>query len=209
MARAAPHLDFVPLGRKDLGLLSTWMGRRHVAEFWCEDATPDAVEAAYGPMIDGTDPTEGLVVELDGRPVGFVQRYLVDDHPAWAATVRTAQATGGAAVGIDYLIGEPELVGVGLGPAVIDAFSRATLARYPSAALVLVGVHQDNRRSWRALEKAGFERVFAGELVSDDPSDAGPQFLYVLRRSAHAGTHDRAPVGSASGPGRRARWERR
>jgi aminoglycoside 6'-N-acetyltransferase len=184
---------FRPLLRSDFGLLSTWMARPHVAEFWCEDASPGAVEAAYQPMIDGTDPTEGFVVELDGRPVGFVQRYLVDDHPAWAVTIETAAAVipTARAVGIDYLIGEPDLVGVGLGPAVIDTFSTDTLARYPSATLLAVGVHQDNRRSWRALEKAGFTRVFAGTLASDDPSDAGPQYLYVrYRPSAHPGTDD-------------------
>jgi aminoglycoside 6'-N-acetyltransferase len=41
---------------------------------------------------------------------------------------------------------------------------------------------QENVASWRALEKAGFERIFAGPLESDDPSDSGPAFVYALRR---------------------------
>ncbi len=45
-----------------------------------------------------------------------------------------------------------------------------------------VAVQQDNRRSWRALEKAGYSRVFAGMIESDDPSDAGPSYLYVRLR---------------------------
>ena len=32
----------------------------------------------------------------------------------------------------------------------------------------------------RALEKAGYQRCWAGELESDDPSDEGPMYLYRL-----------------------------
>ena len=32
------------------------------------------------------------------------------------------------------------------------------------------------------LEKAGFRRVWAGELDSPDPSDDGPEYAYVLAR---------------------------
>ena len=45
-----------------------------------------------------------------------------------------------------------------------------------------VAVQQANHRSWRALEKAGYDRVFAGMIDSDDPSDAGPSYLYVRLR---------------------------
>ncbi|HEX3907325.1 MAG TPA: acetyltransferase [Mycobacteriales bacterium] len=36
--------------------------------------------------------------------------------------------------------------------------------------------------SWRILEKAGFSRIWSGELDSPDPSDEGPQHVYVLSR---------------------------
>jgi len=169
---------FRPLRRHDFASMAAWMAAPHVAEFWREDPSPAAVAAAYGPVADGDDPTEGFVVELDGRPVGYVQRYLVADTPAWAATVGDAGAAG-----IDYLLGEPELTGVGLGPVVVDLFTTLTLARYPGADSVTVAVQQANRRSWRALEKAGFERVFAGTLDSGDPSDEGPSYVYVRRRT--------------------------
>jgi len=170
------EVAFRPLRRGDFDRLARWLAEPHVAEFWREEATPEAVDAAYGPMVDGTDPTEGFVVELDGTPAGYVQRYRIADYPEWARLV------GADAAGIDYLLGEAALVGVGLGPRVLGAFTEDTLARYPDVGSVTVAVQQDNRRSWRALEKAGFTRVFAGTLDSGDPSDAGPSFLYVRAR---------------------------
>jgi aminoglycoside 6'-N-acetyltransferase len=127
--------------------------------------------------VDGDDPTEAFIVELAGRPVGFVQRYLLDDYPQWRTAVGIERAAG-----IDYLIGVAELVGAGLGPVLVDAFTTSTFERYGHIDHVAVAVQQANRRSWRALEKAGYDRVFAGEIDSDDPSDAGPSYTYVRRR---------------------------
>ncbi|MGO8870813.1 MAG: hypothetical protein ACLQPH_05315 [Acidimicrobiales bacterium] len=42
----------------------------------------------------------------------------------------------------------------------------------------VVGVQRANRASWRTLEAAGFDRTWAGELDTDDPSDRGPSSLY-------------------------------
>jgi aminoglycoside 6'-N-acetyltransferase len=54
--------------------------------------------------------------------------------------------------------------------------------RHPDISAVVVAVHQDNPASWRALEGAGFHRVWEGTLDSDDPSDDGPGYLYLQRR---------------------------
>jgi aminoglycoside 6'-N-acetyltransferase len=135
------------------------------------------LESTYGPAVDGNDPTEGFMVELDGRAVGFAQRYLLDDYPEWSKAVGVERAAG-----IDYLIGVAELIGVGLGPVILEGFTASTFERYEQIDCVAVAVQQANRRSWRALEKAGFEQVLAGEIDSDDPSDAGASYTYVRRR---------------------------
>jgi aminoglycoside 6'-N-acetyltransferase len=59
-----------------------------------------------------------------------------------------------------------------------------TWARYPDISAMVVAVQQGNPASWRALEGAGFERVWEGMLDSDDPSDEGPSFLYSMDRPA-------------------------
>jgi aminoglycoside 6'-N-acetyltransferase len=173
-------LTFRLLERSDLPLLARWLGAPHIATWWREHCDFPAVEARYGPAIDGTDPTELLIVEIGRVPVGFAQWYLVDDDPAWRRTL--PEVAPSPAVGIDYLIGPESLVGRGLGPAILIALAQSTWERHPDAASIVVDVDQGNRRSWRALEKAGFRRAWSGVLASDDPSDAGPNHVYVLVR---------------------------
>jgi aminoglycoside 6'-N-acetyltransferase len=149
-----------------------------VARWWREPADLATIAATYLPVLQGLDPTEVFVIELDGNPVGIIQRYLMADNPEWAAAVGTQDAAG-----IDYYIGEERLIGHGLGSRVIAQFALETLARYPQVTTVVAAPQQDNMASWRALEKAGFKRLWAGQLDSDDPSDAGPAYVYSLHRA--------------------------
>lgn len=86
---ARPSLDrvitFRPLTRDDLALLGGWLAEPLVRRWWHDDASPAAVERDYGPCIDGTEPTEVFVVELDGAAVGLVQRYAIAAYPDDAA----------------------------------------------------------------------------------------------------------------------------
>jgi len=176
MLGAVP-VSFRPLERADFALMAKWLAAPHVAPWWPDEPTVEAIESSYGPAVDAVDPTEAFMIELDGRPVGFVQRYRLDDYPDWCAALGIERAAG-----IDYLIGVAELTGVGLGPVIADSFSALTFERYPDVERLAVAVQQANHRSWRALEKAGFGRVYAGMIDSEDPSDAGPSYVYVRGR---------------------------
>jgi aminoglycoside 6'-N-acetyltransferase len=176
-------LELRPLAEPDLTRLAVWLAAPHVEPWWRESHDPATVRQAYLPLVEGTDPTEGLLVMEDGVPVGFAQRYRVAADPGWLRAVSTALGPGAArAVGIDYLLGEEAATGRGLGRALIARLVFGTWPRYPEATAVVVGVAQGNRRSWRALEAAGLRRVWAGTLDSEDPSDAGPSYLYRVDR---------------------------
>jgi len=174
-------VGFRRFGHSDLPLLFEWLCRPHVAEWW-RDVPADlaAVEVEYGPCIDGDDPTELFIVATDRRAVGMIQRYLIADEPAWWPAFDGIVDVSNAA-GIDYLIGEPDVVGVGIGSAMIAEFVPMVFKWRPVGAIV-VTVQQANIASWRILEKAGFERIWSGELDSPDPSDQGPEHVYVLNR---------------------------
>jgi aminoglycoside 6'-N-acetyltransferase len=171
-------LRFRRVTRSDLALLRDWMSRPHVERWWREPTDAASVEARYGPSIDGDDPTELFIVERHLTPVGFIQWYLIDDNPGWKAALVPAVEADHAA-GIDYLIGDPELVGKGLGPTIIDQFVAERWSEHPQVCAVIVDIEQENRRSWRAVEKAGFRRVWAGELGSGDSRDAELSYVYV------------------------------
>jgi aminoglycoside 6'-N-acetyltransferase len=172
---------FLPLCRDDFALLAVWFASEHVAPWWREPADLASIEARYGPTIDGDDPSEVFIIELDSKPIGLIQRYLIDDDPDWARALADAGAPAPSA-GIDYLIGEQTLTGTGLGPRLIGRFVDEIWPRYPVVVAVVVAVQQENRRSWRALEKSGFHRIWNGDLESDHLSDQGPSYLYVKER---------------------------
>ena len=174
-------IAFQPLTRSDFPLLATWFAAPHVEPWWQEPWGPDDLETRYGPGVDGTDPTEACIVTLGGRPIGLVVRYRIADNDDWRATLAPTGAPLDA-FGIDYLIGDPERIGRGVGTRVIASFVADSWVRYARCPTCVVAVHEHNRRSWRALERAGFTRTWSGALVSEDPSDAGPQVVYVLHR---------------------------
>jgi aminoglycoside 6'-N-acetyltransferase len=176
------RLGLRPLARSDFPLLSQWLAAPHVEVWWREDHHLAAVEARYGPAVDGDEATEVFVVEGDGRPIGLIQRYRISDDPEWERALAAAAPPEDAA-GLDYLIGDETLLGRSLGPEIIDRCVEDTFERYPDVSAVVVPVQQANRRSWRALEKAGFRRTWSGMLDSDDPSDEGPSYVYLRWRS--------------------------
>ena len=82
------------------------------------------------------------------------------------------------AAGMDYLLGEAQDLGKGLGTAAIRAFVAFVFERYLEIDAVLADPEQANIPSWRALESAGFERIWTGLL----PSFSGTSYLYCRRR---------------------------
>jgi len=70
---------------------------------------------------------------------------------------------------IDYLVGDPDMIGRGLGSAMISAFVAFVWTHDPTTTSLVVPVNSANERSWRALLRAGFRRVARGELDPDNP----------------------------------------
>lgn len=163
-------IEFEPLRSDHLPLLREWLGREHVSRWWRtrEESVTHAEEA-----LAGLDATDYYLIVTDGRAVGMIQTYRVDNHPNWAALVGEE---GGGAAGIDLLIGEQEAVGRGLGPQVLEAFAREVIFREPDITAVIATVEEANRRSWRAFEKAGFRHV------RDVEEDGLPHRLMRLER---------------------------
>ncbi|MDX3379312.1 GNAT family N-acetyltransferase [Streptomyces sp. ME02-6991-2A] len=170
------------LTEDDFPLLISWLERPHVARWWNHDPSIEAVRRDFGPAVRGEEPSEELLAHLDGTPFGLMQRCRLADYPEYLGEVATLIDVPSGAMTIDYLIGEPQLVGRGLGPQMIRAAVQAIWDEHPGASCVLVPVSAANRASWRALEKAGMRRVAEGELEPDNPVDGRAHYLYRVDR---------------------------
>lgn len=175
-------ITFRPLAKSDLGDLVRWLARPHVRQWWSGPTDVEAVADKYQPRIDGTIPTEVFVIELDGHAVGIIQRYRVADHPDHERALATTAVDLRSAASLDYLVGEPELAGRGIGSAAIAAFTERLYADLADVDLVAVTPQAANVASCRALERAGYRLTWTGRLDSDDPSDAGEAALYLHHR---------------------------
>lgn len=156
-------IGFRPISESDLPLLQAWFEQEHVSAWWREEHADDHL-----------DPNEHFVIELDRRPIGMIQTYLVDDNPDWKAVVGSEPNLAG----VDLLIGEADLVGRGLGPEVLMQFARGVVFARTGVTAVIATVEEGNRRSWRAFEKAGFRHV------RDVEEDGKPHRLMRLDRDA-------------------------
>lgn len=164
---ASGRFTFRLVEMDDLPLLARWRAAEHVREWWGD---PADLEAEY---LSPEEPVHHYVVLLDGAPIGLIEHYHWRDHPDDARVIGASPDEDG----IDYFLGERELVGRGLGPAMLSTFLAQGPATDPSISGVRLDVSEANRRSWRCLEKIGFRRTGSGVTVAGEP---GPHYVYAL-----------------------------
>jgi len=143
-----PTYGFRAVTEDDLSLLSRWLARPHVREWWGDPGT--SIEEIKQSMED--DAVEPLIVDLDGTPIAYLQSYdphMEEGHPY--------QDQPFGSLGIDITIGDPTLLGAGHGTSIIRAFTDILFDE--GAPRVIIDPHPDNARAIRAYEKAGFEPI--------------------------------------------------
>jgi RimJ/RimL family protein N-acetyltransferase len=154
-------LVFRPMSRDDLPLVFEWLQRPHVKKWWRERDTYEQLVEDYLPSIEGREPTDLYMVLLDDVPVGYVQTYLVSDHPEYAALVDVGEGVAG----VDLLIGEEGLTGQGLGTEMLRRLVDDIVFAEPTVTACIADPAAKNIPSVKAFEKAGFRVV--REFVED------------------------------------------
>lgn len=159
-------VEIRPLVREDFPGIVAWQSMPHVKRWWKDQTrTVRDIEQHYAGSLDGTDRTRLWVVEVNGRPRGFLQDYLIADHPEFALLTAKPDA-----VGIDYLLGDPYLVGKGVGTRVVWEFLRDRVApAYPETDTFFAAPDHRNIGSLRMLAKLGFNQG----LWFDEPQPGG------------------------------------
>lgn len=129
-------------------MIAGWLRQPHAAQWW-DDADKEIADIRE--HIDSVS-VEPLIVELDGMPIAYLQSYdphLEDDHPYADQPFGT--------LGIDLMIGPPELVGIGHGSAIVRQFVEELFEE--GVPRVIIDPDPANIRAIRAYEKAGFRAV--------------------------------------------------
>jgi aminoglycoside 6'-N-acetyltransferase len=157
-------ISFRPLVEADLDLLLGWFRLPHVAEWWPTPSSTTAVSEKYLPKIRGEEDSRMLAILADGCPIGMIQHWPPDP----------AEPCGAFDCGIDLLIGEPRMIGRGIGSRVIDAFVVGEVFGRLGLSSCVADPHENNARSIRAFEKAGFQR--RGDFKED-----GQKYLILAR----------------------------
>ena len=141
----ARRYDFRAVTPDDLPMIAGWLAEPHMAQWWGD---PETEIAAIRDHIDGIS-VEPLIIEMDGRPIGYMQSYdphLEDDHPYADQPFGT--------LGVDLSIGPAELLGKGHGSAMLRQFTDELFDE--GAPRVVIDPDPGNERAIRAYAKAGF-----------------------------------------------------
>jgi RimJ/RimL family protein N-acetyltransferase len=152
-AATCDRVTFRSLGRPDLRLLADWLREPHVARWWRQPFDLRTVEAKYGPYIDGVEPTHLLLIEFDEMPIGLIQWYRWADYSEHADKIGASRRSAG----VDLLIGRPDMIGLGIGPAAIWKLVTELIFLDPGIDAVVSDPEEANARSLRAFAKAGFQ----------------------------------------------------
>lgn len=163
-----------PLTAQDLPMLHVWLNRPHIVRWWGgERPSLEQVREEYAPEVLAAERVTPWIGLLDGVPFAYAQSYVaMDAGGGW-----WEDQTDPGVRGIDQSIGDPALLGRGLGTLLVRAlldrlFADAQVTR------VQTDPAPDNARAIRCYEKAGFRRV--REIVTPD----GPAVYMLCERGA-------------------------
>jgi aminoglycoside 6'-N-acetyltransferase len=146
----------------DYALIVRWRAMPHVHEWWDpDDPAPDLDEVLrhYRPTTQPGHATTGCVIQLGSDPVGYLQFYR------WADWTHEPPGRDESDIplaedpwGIDIYIGEPEVVGRGIGTRAVSLACRYLQEAHGARAVMLM-TDVDNVRAQAAYERAGFRKL--------------------------------------------------
>jgi aminoglycoside 6'-N-acetyltransferase len=153
---AEADFTFRPLSPCDFPVMFRWRINPAVAQRW--DPAPDTIdelEPEFGPMIDGAEPVNGVIVEHAGTPIAFIQWYRLHDHPDYSG-INLAPA---GAAGIDLFIGEDDYRYHGYGAPMLRAFLRVVLFAQPDITACAIDPLVENTSAISAYRRTGFREA--------------------------------------------------
>jgi aminoglycoside 6'-N-acetyltransferase len=164
----------------DLDLMTHWLNRPHVKEWWDPDE-PDldveGVRKKYGPRTVADSTTSSCIFELEGRPIGYLQFYKWSDHPQEVNEMEL-EPLEPRSYGMDLFIAEPDLLGIGIGTRTVR-LACGYLDQELGASDVTLATEVINKRAQRCYEKAGF--IKSRQILDTDTRDGERARCWMMR----------------------------
>lgn len=164
----------------EFALMARWLNEPHVREWWNPDGPPATAEMArrdYAPDTRAASPGGSCFIELDQRPVGFVQFYPWSVETEYCRKVGITVDPG--AWGFDVFIGEPAALGRGVATRSLDLLCAHLLDDRGATAVVIV-TEVGNVRAHRVYEKLGFRKEL--DFLDDDTRGGERVRSYLMRK---------------------------
>lgn len=172
----------------ELPLFHEWLHRPHVARWWYEDlGTLEEVSKEYGAYITGEEPVEPYLVLYEGRPIGYIQWYLVSDDEEYERLIDIEDSAG-----IDVFIGEEEFLHRGFGAGIIGDFIKTVVFADERVAVCIIDPEPENTAAIRAYEKVGFRHFGTVE------TSGAKAYLMKISRGGFSGAGVRKVRGSST-----------
>jgi RimJ/RimL family protein N-acetyltransferase len=177
---AEAKFTFRPLARADFPMMFRWRINPVVAQRWDPaPATIDELEPEFGPMIDGAEPVNGVIVEYASTPIGFIQWYRLRDHPDYSGIDLAPEG----AAGIDLFIGEDDYRYRGYGAPMLRAFLREVLFAHPDITACAIDPLVENTSAIAAYRRTGFRE--AG--IRYNAYEKGDSLIMLINRESVSG----------------------
>ncbi|MCV0379804.1 MAG: acetyltransferase [Nitratireductor sp.] len=148
----ADRVALSPVTADHFPVLLDWLRQPHIREWWGE---PEIELGQIRDMIEGRDTTRPFMIELEGRPVGYIQYWFLADNrdeiDQWVDEVPADT------VGVDLIIGAKDLLSKGIGSTAVKLMVRHLLET--GRRNIIIDPDPKNTRAVRAYEKAGFQPV--------------------------------------------------
>jgi RimJ/RimL family protein N-acetyltransferase len=148
-------IDFLPLQEQHIPLLQKWLKEPHVSEFWQETENEEEFRQKFLNKLPdrGVSP---FIISVEAEPIGYIQYYeACKVGGGWWPDAKEGT------FGVDQFIGDPSMVGKGLGTTLIKQFVD-DLFLNTSVIEIITDPDPQNKRAIRAYEKAGF--IALGEI---------------------------------------------
>ncbi|MBU8785063.1 MULTISPECIES: GNAT family N-acetyltransferase [Bacillus] len=137
----------------DQRLLAKWLSDPAVLEFYEGRDNPFDVNKVQQVFYDDEDDETKCIVDFNGREIGYIQFYQLDEEEK-----KTYGYRDETVYGLDQFIGETDYWNKGIGTLLVTSMVHY-LIEHHQADRVVMGPHATNERALRCYEKCGFKKV--------------------------------------------------